>query len=47
MTAAQRARFGSVPGNRVIEFPRSNHDFFLEMPGLARRMILDFVASLP
>jgi non-heme chloroperoxidase len=46
-TAAQRAKFGSVPGNRVIEFPSSNHYFFLEKPDEARRMILDFAASLP
>jgi hypothetical protein len=30
----------------VIEFPSSNHYFFLEKPDEARQMILAFVASL-
>jgi non-heme chloroperoxidase len=46
-TAAQRAKFGSVPRNRVVEFPSSNHYFFLEKPDEARRIIRDFVSSLP
>ncbi len=46
-TAAQRAKFGSVPRNRVVEFPTGNHYFFLEMPDEARRAIRDFVSSLP
>ncbi|HEU0300880.1 MAG TPA: alpha/beta hydrolase [Longimicrobium sp.] len=46
-TAAQRAKFGSVPRNRVAEFPTGSHYFFLEMPGAARRIIHDFVSSLP
>lgn len=46
-TAAQRARFGSHPRNRVAEFPTGNHYFFLEMPDQARRAIRDFVRSLP
>jgi non-heme chloroperoxidase len=46
-TAAQRARFGAHPRNRVVEFSSSNHYFFLEKPDEARRIILDFVASLP
>lgn len=46
-TAAQRARFGGVPRNRVVEFPTGNHYFFLEMPDQARRAIREFVASLP
>ena len=46
-TAAQRAKFGSVPRNRVVEFPTGNHYFFLEMPDEARRAIRDFVRSLP
>lgn len=46
-TAAQRAQFGQVPGNRVIEFDSSSHYFFLEKPEESSRMILDFAASLP
>ena len=46
-TAAQRQTFGSVPWNRVVEFPTGNHYFFLEMPDLARRAIREFVSSLP
>lgn len=46
-TAAQRAKFASVPQNRVVEFPGSSHYFFLETPEEARRIIRDFVRSLP
>ena len=46
-TAAQREAFGSHPHNRVVEFPSSNHYFFLEKPWEARRIIRDFVSSLP
>jgi pimeloyl-ACP methyl ester carboxylesterase len=45
-TAAQRARFGQSPRNRVIEFPSSSHYFFLEKPEEASRVILDFLAEL-
>lgn len=38
-TAAQRARFGGHPRNRVAEFPTGSHYFFLEMPDDARRVI--------
>jgi non-heme chloroperoxidase len=46
-TAAQRARFGRHPQNRVVEFASANHYFFLEQPDEARRIIREFVASLP
>lgn len=46
-TAAQRAKFGSFPQNRVVEFPRTGHYFFLEQPDEARRIIREFVESLP
>jgi pimeloyl-ACP methyl ester carboxylesterase len=46
-TAAQRARFGSMPRNRVVEFRDAGHYFFLAQPDEARRIIREFVASLP
>jgi pimeloyl-ACP methyl ester carboxylesterase len=46
-TAAQRAKFGSVPRNRVAEFPDAGHYFFLAEPEASRRIIRDFVRSLP
>jgi non-heme chloroperoxidase len=46
-TAAQRARFGQVPGNRVVEFSNGNHYFFLEDPRAASRAILEFLSELP
>lgn len=46
-TAGQRARFGSHPGNRVVEFPNQGHYFFQVDPEASRRVIRDFVRSLP
>lgn len=46
-TAAQRARFGRHPRNRVVEFPNQGHYFFQVSPDESRRAIRDFVASLP
>lgn len=46
-TAGQRARFGGVPRNRVVEFSTGSHYFFLEMPDQAGRAIREFVSSLP
>lgn len=46
-TAAQRAKFASVPRNRVVEFPNSGHYFFLEKQEESRRAIREWVRSLP
>ena len=46
-TAEQREKFGRVPGNRVVEFPSSNHYFFLEKPDEAARVMRDFLSTLP
>lgn len=46
-TAAQRARFGQQPRNRVVEFTNGNHYFFLEDPEQASRAILEFLSALP
>lgn len=46
-TAAQRKQFGRYPQNEVIQFPSSNHYFFLEKPKLAARMIANWVSGLP
>ena len=45
-TAASRARFGRFPQNRVVEFPSSNHYFFLEKPEEASRIMQDFLSQL-
>jgi hypothetical protein len=46
-TAGQHAKFGQWPQNRVIEFPSYNHYFFLEKPDEARRVIVDYLSTLP
>lgn len=46
-TATQREKFGSVPRNRIAEFPNTGHYFFLEKQDEARQIIRDFVRSLP
>lgn len=46
-TAAQRAKFGSHPQNRVVEFPDQGHFFFQVKPEESRRAIRAFVESLP
>ena len=46
-TAKHREAFGRGPRNRVVEFPGSNHYFFLEKPDEAKRIILDFLSGLP
>jgi pimeloyl-ACP methyl ester carboxylesterase len=45
--AAQRAKFGSVPRNRVVEFPNHGHYFFQVEPQESRRIIREWVRSLP
>jgi non-heme chloroperoxidase len=42
----QREKFGRVRGNRVVEFPSSNHYFFLEKPDQAARVMRDFLSQL-
>jgi non-heme chloroperoxidase len=46
-TALQRQKFGRYPQNRVVEFPDAGHYFFLAQPDESRRIIRDFVDSLP
>lgn len=46
-TAAQRAKFGAHPQNRVVEFADAGHYFFQVDPEASRRIIREFVASLP
>ena len=45
-TAASRDQFGRFPQNRVVEFPSSNHYFFLEKPEEASRVIQDLLSQL-
>lgn len=45
-TAANRARFGQLPQNEVVEFPSYNHYFFLEQPEEAARVIREWAAGL-
>ena len=47
-TAERRAEFGSLPQNRVVEFPASGHYFFLDSRWQARTVtaIRDFVTDL-
>lgn len=45
-TAKHREAFGRLRQNRVIEFPRTGHYFFLEKPQEAAAAIRDFAAGL-
>jgi pimeloyl-ACP methyl ester carboxylesterase len=45
-TAAQRAKFGQFPRNRVVEFPGTGHYFFLSHPEEASRAIFTFLSEL-
>lgn len=45
-TAAARDRFGRFPQNRGVEFPSSNHYFFLEKPEEMSRVVRDFLPQL-
>jgi hypothetical protein len=45
-TKKHRDQFGSQPQNEVVEFPSSNHYFFLEQPRLASRAIREFAERL-
>lgn len=44
--AANRAAFGKHSQNQIVEFPSSNHYFFLEQPKLAERTMREFLAQL-
>ena len=45
-TRRHRAEFGRWPQNTVVEFPSSNHYFFLEKPEEAASLIREFVETL-
>lgn len=45
-TKKHREAFGRFPQNRVVEFPSSNHYFFLEQPDAAERVIRTFLTQL-
>lgn len=45
-TASNRTKFGSLPQNQVVEFPSSNHYFFLEKPDEAARVIRRFASEI-
>jgi pimeloyl-ACP methyl ester carboxylesterase len=45
-TRSHREEFGRWPQNQIIEFPSSNHYFFLEQPDEAARLIREFLRNL-
>ncbi len=45
-TAENRDRFGQLPQNQVLEFPSSNHYFFLEKPEETAEAISRFIFNL-
>jgi len=45
-TEAARTAFAKPPQNQMVEFPSSNHYFFLEKPDEAERVMRDFLAKL-